>query len=148
MPTLHLFNKKVPKNLRKKMKKIILLFIAISGFEISKTFSLIVIYGSPDKTPHLLEAGIFFLAGAVFISSFFYNIESTLTIVWKWVYSIVGIIILIESLPLIYILFDDKRISMLVNNLTIWIFIFANLIILVSLFFAIKNNFKKVTYEK
>lgn len=130
------------------MKKIILLIIAIFGFAIGKILSLILIYSSPDQTPHLFESSIFFLSAAIFISSFFYNIENDISNVWKWIYTMVGIIILIESLPMVYILFEDERITMFVNNLTVWIFIFSNVIILASLFFAIKNNFKGNLHEK
>jgi len=80
------------------LKFIVLLFVYFIGL----TFSLILIYASPDNTAHTFEASLFFLSTSMVFTSLYYNLsfKEEINNFMKYLYIILAIQFLFHAILL------------------------------------------------
>ena len=128
------------------MKHIILAVLVMVIFWMGKTLAMILIYASPDNTPHTLHASIYILGSSILIFSIYYNIEGTLNLIMKWVFSIFGIYGMLNTLGFSYAAIFSNRIQDEKDAGAAFIFLACSLIIGAGTFFMLKNTTKRVSH--
>lgn len=125
------------------MKNIILLLLAIAIFWLGKIFAMILIYASPDNTPHLFDASIYFLGSSFFIFALYFNLDNKLHSILKWLFVIFGIYTIFDSIVFILISLYGHPIPNTIDINAGISFMISTLFLSCGLYFMFKNNIRK-----
>lgn len=126
------------------VKSILLLCLTILIFWTGKTLAMILIYASPDGIPHVLHASIYILGSSIFIFALYFNLDKSLHIVFKWLFSLVGINSIIDSSLFTYISIYAHPIENSIDIGGAIIFTISTLLYSAGLFYMLKRNRQKI----
>ncbi|HIP51917.1 MAG TPA: hypothetical protein EYG94_07510 [Campylobacterales bacterium] len=127
------------------LKFIVLLFVYLIGL----TFSLILIYASPDNTAHTFEASLFFLSTSMVFTSLYYNLsfKEEINSFMKYLYIILAIQFLFHAILLALISTYAHPMEGVVDLSAMYVFTFSGVLIFIGLMGMILKN-RGVTNEK
>lgn len=121
------------------MKNLFLTILVFLVGLIGATLSLMQIYASVDNTPYPLNASIEYLATAIFIFSFLFNLDYNTPIILKWINILTSLIFagwgLIMSLICLYASPIENQSFPLASAL----FFTSTMIVGSGIFFMLKN---------
>lgn len=128
------------------MKHLLLVILTVIIFWVGKTLAMILMYASPDNTPHTLHSSIYLLGSSIFIFSIYYNIDDTLNQIMKWVFSIFGIYAILNTLGFSYAAMFSSRIQDEKDVGAAFIYLTCSLIIGMGIFFMLKKTSQRVAH--
>jgi hypothetical protein len=121
------------------MGPVMLAILVAVVFWLGKTLAMILIYASPDNTPHTLHASLYLLGSSIFIFAVYYNTGDTLNRIMKWVFSIFGIYAVLNLLGFSYASLFSNPIEDEKDAAAAFIFFTSGLLIGTGTFFMLKN---------
>jgi hypothetical protein len=82
------------------MKNTMLFSLAIFVFLLGDTLALILMYASPDNIAHVFHGSISFLGSSIFIFSLYLNLDNSMNKVFKLLFTLLGVYIVLCSIIL------------------------------------------------